>query len=317
MAVCTVLDVNNGARAWLNDTQVSGGEIFTDSKLRPFYSRAYRDMYRNMMGSGSRVTHIVYAVLPAATTVLIPRAAPYYITDMAEPELVEQRPANNSIAIADTSATTPITCTTVAPHGLGGTGLVVAGQVTGVTLTMEPWGNWFATITSPTSFTLNGSMAGTVGLGGLFYAQSTQQFWPVAPIDLPNQGLDGNVQTVIDTYLWANSQFHFRGANTDTELRITYYASGDPPTANTTVINVDDCLDFLAVATASFAALSNGWASMAASLDEQAYGGPNEDRRGGLMGKFMNIQVLANQRGQQRRGLPFRDKRSKFGTYVF
>lgn len=317
MAVCTLANVQDAARGVLNDTQVSSGEIFTNQKLQPFFARAYRDMFRVLMGAGTRVTHIVYVVLPANTTVLIPRAAPYYITDMAEPELVEQRPATNGIVLTDSSAATPIVVTTAFPHGLGSAGAVVAGQISGVVGTMDPWGNWFVTIRDANSFQLNGSMGGTAGTLGKFYPQSTQQFYEVPPIDLPNQGLDGVTQSVNDCYLWANSQMLFRGANQDTELRITYYASGDPPTNTSTTIGIDDCLDFLSVATASFAAHSNGWYQMSESLREQAYGRPEEDGRGGLLGKFLNIQVLALQRGPIRRGGPFRDKRSKFGNWIF
>lgn len=317
MAVCTLANVQDAARGVLNDTQVSTGEIFNNAKLQPFFARAYRDMFRVLMGAGTRVTHIVYVVLPANTTVLIPRVAPYYITDMAEPELVEQRLATNSIAITSTSAATPITITTTSPHGLGSNGLVVAGQIYGVQGTMESWGNWFATITGASTLTLNGSSAGVAGTGGYFYGQSTQQFTEVTPIDLPNQGIDGTPQQVIDCYLWANSQMNFRGANQDSELRITYYASGDPPSNTSTTIGIDDALDFLSIATAAHAAHSNGWYQMSESLREQAYGNTADDGRGGLLGKFLNIQVLAQQRGPVRRGQPFRSKRSKFGSYIF
>ena len=316
MAICTLQNVFETARGHLHDTQVTGGETFQNSILQVQFNEPYRDMFRCLMGASKRVQRIVYVVLPANTTVLNPAAPPFLITDMAEPEMVEQRPATSAVAIASVDAGTPITVTTVAPHGFGGPGTIIAGQISGVSGTTAPWGNWFGTVTGASTFTLNGSMSdGTAGTGGSFYGASQQQFTEVLPIDLAQGGLDGTTSTCLDYYLWINEQMQFRGASGNVQLRITYYASGNPPTNSATNINIDDCLDFLATATAANAANSVGWWSMSDRLRERAYGDGGPQCTGGLLGKFLNIQVLALQRGPIRRQLPFRDKRSRFGNF--
>jgi hypothetical protein len=270
-------------------------------------------MFGRLQGASKRVQRVVYVVLPETTSVLIPST--YGITDFSEPEMVEERPATDATAIATTSATTPIMVTTAAPHGLT-IGSVVQGTICNVVGTSAPWGMWFATVIGASTFTLNGSASdGTAGAGGAFYFASQQQFTEVAPIDLSAEGLDGPAQTVLGVYLWINEMMQFRGAGIPIQLRITYYASGSAPTNPNYTINIDNCRDFLAKATAANAAASRGWTDIADRLKKEAYGDPATGEVG-LLETFMAIQVMSAQRGPQRRQLSFRDKRSKFGTYL-
>lgn len=317
MATCTLQQVYDDARGFLHDTQVSGGESFTNTVLQVSFGEPYRTLYNNLQGVSKRVQRIAYVVLPAYNSILIP--ANYGITDLSEPEMVEERPATTGIPLSTTSNATPIVVTSASPHGLGSTGAIVAGQVTGVAGTNASWGNWFATITGASAFTLNGSRTdGAGGTGGTFYGASTVQFSEVMPADLA-PAMDGQAQQYLGNYGWINEQLQFRGSVQNQQLRITYWASGDPPTSAGTNINIDNCRDFLAVATAANAARSVGWYQMADRLDLKAYtksAGPMGEADGGLLGKFIAIQVMTMQRGPQRRALPFRDRRGKFGDFM-
>jgi hypothetical protein len=317
MATCTLGDVFGDARGYLHDTQVAGGESFTNAMLQVHFNEPYRTLFNNLMGVSKRVQRIAYVVLPAYTTILIPQN--FGITDLAEPELVEERPATAAIAISATANSSPISVVTAAPHGLGPTNAIIAGQVSGVAGTTAPWGNWFVTITGANTFTLNGSRSdGGLGTGGNFYAASAQQFVTVMPQDLA-PAMDGQPQQYLGTYEWINEQLQFRGSTQNQQLRLTYWASGDPPTNANTNINIDNCRDFLAVATAANAANSVGWYQMSDRLNVKAYNrsaGPQGDNDGGLLAKFIGIQVMTMQRGPQRRQLPFRARRDKFGNFL-
>src|ERR1700747_1999356 len=121
MATASVQNIFDDVRAYLGDTQVVGGEVMTNSFLLgtaasgtagsgSLFGEPYRTMFSKLTGASKRVQPNVYVVLPANTTVLIPST--YNIVDFSEPEMIEERPAPNSIAIASTDTGTPITVTT-------------------------------------------------------------------------------------------------------------------------------------------------------------------------------------------------------------
>jgi hypothetical protein len=310
MATPTLQNVYDAARGYLHDTQLSGGEVWTNSALQVHFNEAYHRMYNCLMGTSKRVERTVYVNLPANTTVLIPAA--YGITDFAEPELIEERPAQTSIPIFTASAATPIRLGFTNPHGLGTAGQIVECVVSGVANTSAPWGRWFGTVFDANNIDLNGSVGDVVGSGGTLTPWSQLRFFEVTPLDLDAQGLDGLPQQYLSNYVWAEERLQFRGAIGTQQLRITYQASGSPPTIPSANINIDNCLDFLACATAANAARANGWDEMADQLKTTAFGPTGgEDCSGGLRGEFIKIQVATMQRGPQRRRQAFRNKRPR------
>lgn len=318
MATCTLQDVFQDVRGFLNDTGYLGsiptGESFTNAVLPPYFGEPYRTLFSRLVGSSKRVQRVVYLTLPAPTTVLIPST--YGIQDFSEPEMIEERLAPTATLIASTDTSTPIQVTTSSPHGFGPNGSVGEGAVSGVLSTAAPWGRWFFTVTGASTFTLNGSASdGVAGSGGAFYPEPSTSFTEVAPLDLTVAGLDGPPQQVLGNYLWINEQLQFRGSSQAIQLRITYYASGTAPTNPNYTINIDNARDFLSKATAANAAASRGWTSRASELKLEAYGDPQTGQIG-LLDTFIAAQVLASQRGPIRRQQPFREKRFKYGVYL-
>lgn len=311
MATCTLNEIFDDVRGFLSDTQIVGGEIFTNTYLPVHFAQPYRAMFSRLVGGSKRVQRVVYVTLPPLTSVLIPST--YNIVDFSEPEMIEERPAPSSISITATSTATPISVHSPG-HGLGSAGSVAEGAVSGVSGTSSPWGNWFATVVDADHFTLNGSASdGVAGAGGYFYPASLQPFTEVQPVDLTAAGLDGQANQVLGVYLWINEMLQFRGASSAVQLRITYYASGTAPTNPNYVINIDNCRDFLSVATAANAARSKQWWTIANDLKLQAYGDPSNPLDESMLDLFYAAQVLSSQRGPIRRQLPFRDKRTRFG----
>lgn len=316
MAQCTVQEVCDDVRGILSDIAVSGGETFTNTKLLgtggagSLFGEAYRTMYSKLSGLSRRVQQTVSIVLPAQTTVVIPSA--YGITDFSEPELLEERPATETITISTTSATTPITVTTATDHGLA-TGALVS--ISGVLSSFDPWGQWFITVTGTDTFTLNGSVGSVAGTSGVVILASVQSYTEVFPGDLPGV-LDGQASGVLGNYLWQRGRLSFRGATQDVEIRITYIASGTAPTAAGTTIWLDNARDFLAYATAASAARSVGWLPQYQLLREKAFGDPSRPMEESLLDLFCSVQILQNQRFT-RRALPFREHRPRWGgSYI-
>jgi hypothetical protein len=325
MANCSVQNILDDVRALLSDTQVVGGEVFTNNYLLgvtgsgtagsgSLFGEPYRTMFSKITGGSKRVQPNWLITVPANTTVVIP--ATYGILDFSEPEMLEERAAGSEIAIASTDTSTPINVTCSSPHGRGPNGSQVEGAISGVVGSYAPWGNWFATVTGATTFSLNGSGSdGVAGTGGAFWPSSQVPFTEVYPTDLVG-ALDGAPGACLGTYLWSNNRLQFRGATQAVQLRITYYASGSAPTNPSYVIPIDNCRDFLACATASAAARAKGWMQMSESLRNKAYGDPSHPEELALIDLFYMSQVLADQRGPQRRQLPFRNRRYRYGSYL-
>ena len=318
MAVASLQNILDDARLIMSDTQVTGGEVFTNSYILGqsgggLFGEPYRTMYGKMAGGSHRVRPTWSVVIPANTTVLIPSTAG--ITDFAEPEMVEERSLTTQFAVASTDTATPINVTMSAPHGYS-IGSVVEGDLSGVVGTYAPWGNWFALVTGASTFSLNGSASdGVAGVGGSWYPTSSTPYTEVFPADLPG-ALDGQPSSTLGNYIWANGRMMFRGATGNIELRLTYWASGTAPVNPNYVIWIDNCRDFLAYGTAANCARSKGWYQMEERLRNKAYGDPSHPEELSLIDIFYMSQVMADQRGPARRQRPFRDHRYRWGSYL-
>lgn len=332
MAQCSVQNIFDDVRGLLQDTQVVGGEVFTNNYLLgiqgsgvagsgSYLGKPYRTLFSKIAGASDQVRPVVYVVLPANTTILIPST--YGILDFKAPIMLEERPATSTVAVASTDTSTPINVTTVNPHNLGTNGTVAEGTLSGTTVAgppatpcTAPWGHWFATVTGTSTFSLNGSGSdGIAGTGGVWVPDSTTPYTEVFKTDL-DDALDGQPQSVLGNYTWRSGRLQFRGSTNATELRITYIASGYAPTNPNYVIPIDDCRDFLGVATAADAARSRGWMSMYQELRNVAYGDPSHPEEDSLIDLFYRAQILSSQQGPARRQLPFRSRRYKFGSYM-
>lgn len=313
MAYYTLQNCFDASRAYLNDIQVAGGETYTNTFLQLHFAEAWRRVWRGMSNSGSkRVEHLTYLNLPAGTTVINPST--YNITDFAEPSIIEERLASSPLTIVSTSTDTPIKVT-INNHGLSGSGY---GMVSGVQNTMSPWGYWGFTVLDANTISLNGSQSdGVAGSGGVFTTNSALRWTEVQPADRANQTLDGQPSAFLGSYLWTGEQLLFRGCVNTQQLRITYWSSGAAPTNSSTLLGIDDVIDFVACATAANAAAANGFAARAQTLTNKAYGQSQDpDEPGGLFLEFLVGQVKLQQKGPPARRGPFRLIRGKFGQSV-
>lgn len=292
----SVEDVFNSARALLGET--GGPIVFTDSVLQQYFNLAYPEMWQIMaMIQTPRVKRELYWIVPAYTTQFDPQSVG--ATDFAEPELMWERGNLTSVVIATTSNATPIAVATSAPHNLASSADVT---VSGVAGTSAPWGRWFVTVTGPSGLTLNGSVTdGSAGTGGALVS-SPEWFDnnPVACIAYPTDSQQ--LRSRLGTFMWEQNVLKFRGATAAAQIRLTYWASGSPPSSTATVLGIDDCMSYLATRTASLAAQGKGWDNMADRWELKALGPKRmADGSGGLLRDFLVSQVKGLQRTSHRR----------------
>jgi hypothetical protein len=307
----TLQDVFDQARSLCADNlQVPTGELFPNAVLQPFFNQAWRRMWSAMMGNSKRVSRTVYLVLPANTTQLDPRT--FGITDLNSPEYIEEREAPAMLPITGTSgAVGQFINVNIPNHGLSTGAMVDIYNTSGTT---APWGRWMITVTDANNFLLNGSYSdGVAGTGGTAVLQSVMSFTGIAIVDkLPDQFPP---QVALGYTMWENQVFKFNGASEAREIRLSYWSSGTPITTPNMDLGVDNCIDFLANATIGWACRSKGYTAMADSFLQTAFGPDGDSGRSGLLGLFMNIQVLVLQ-ATPRRPRPFREPRSRWGNYV-
>lgn len=296
MSGCTLAQVYADARARLNDVDLPVGEISTNFALQGAARAAYAELY-DMMATVQtpRVDRVIYWILPAYDTVLSPVGS-IGLNDFSEPLFLEERNSLTTVPIATTSTDTPIKIVTTAPHTLTTNQEVTVMGVTGAS---APWGRWYVTVIDSVTLTLNGSVSdGAAGTGGTV-CWSNENFSEMAPL---RRTSDRAISDRLYDYLWINGVFQFRGATTTRQLRITYIASGVPPTQVNQPIGIDNCLNFLGCRTASLFANQKGWYAHADRLTEMALGPARSTvRAGGYLDNFLRIQVKSQQRLQRQR----------------
>ncbi len=299
-------------QAYLNDASiVSTGQVATNAALAGPFSAAWEQLIQQSTGASRRIEKTVYLNLPANQNIIIPSA--FGLNDFSEPELIEERPAPVVVTGTATTATTPIQITGLSAP-LGANGSTVEIVVTDVAETFAPWGQWFATINSTTAVSLIGSVTdGVAGTSSQVSLSSQLLFDEVIPVTRMVD-LDGIPQTQLGLYFWESGRIYFTGATQLTQLRITYYSTGAAPTNPNSSLGLDGCLSVLACATAANFARQLGWA-IGDSLYLQAWAPETPGQPLSLFQQYIRPQILSQQTTQLRRR-QFREKRSKYGTFI-
>jgi hypothetical protein len=91
----TVTEVKDFVRALLNDTQVAGGEIYTDTALQPFLASKYEEMFAEMLKEQvPAIERIATYTVTAGTTSVTP--ATMSVAGLGEIVSLEERTAGSS-----------------------------------------------------------------------------------------------------------------------------------------------------------------------------------------------------------------------------
>lgn len=293
MSFPTLTEVYAQTRWKCGDTEVPGGQIYTDALLLPHIQEAVRAMWRGLRNLAvPRVNRTFYYTLPANTAVFFPATA--LITDFSEPSgPVGQRRSLTSVAVFSAAQVAAgLNITTSAPHGLTTGDMVTLQQLVGLSGANVLCS---VTVTGATTFTANGVVTtGTYTSGGTVVT-STNEFedlaWATSVPVATTQSIAG-----LSLAVYSQGSFQFVPSNEDTQIRVTYWSSAAVPTTGSDQIGFNDCIDFVAIYAASQACSSQGAASRAAELREAAVG-PEFTRGvyGGEMRQLLNAAVRAKQ----------------------
>lgn len=274
-------------RSILADDEVSGGALYTDTKLLPSLQAFYRFIYKELALTDNPVVYAeAYYELPANTIQLDPATAS--ITDVGEIMTIEDRkPDAAALAVSGQSASSNVLTLTTAAHGRVAGDTVVVYGLGGL---IGANGMWTVAVPSATTLTLNGSyVTGTYTSGG-FVGYSTQAFGkPLV-----------RVERLVDTagradaggfreYAWFGDVLRFYSVSEIRQLRITYTRSGNAPTQTTDTIGIDDSLDLLAYGAAAYATMTRAPSISAACMTQAV--GPRyiaDNEPGGLL--FQHLQ---------------------------
>jgi hypothetical protein len=213
-------------RQLLGDTDVSGGDLFTNAEILPLFISAWDEligmMTQDQIPAAKRTA---YHILLANTNVLFPSQAK--IIDLDSVESLDERTAIPSVNIsAIAAAGASIQVTTSAPH-LASAGIPL--QVMDVSDIPTANGQWYPDIVDATNVVLRGSIF-PVGLtyvsGGSLQVANTDRFKEVHRREqLPQR----NPDTQLLEYSWEDDAFQFVGATLDVQLRIRYLSDGKAP----------------------------------------------------------------------------------------
>lgn len=293
MSFPTLSEVYTQARAKCGDTEVVGGQIYTNSILLPHVQEATRALWRGLRNLATpRVQRTFYYTLPANTSIFYPQTA--LITDFSEPSgPVCQRDGLTAVAVAaatQNGSNLDITCT--GPHGLTTGDVVVLEQLGGLKAANALCA---VTATSATQLFANGVITSGTYTSGGFVVTSQNEFQPLEYASaVPTATTQSTPGLTIAVY--ADNYFQFLPSNNNQQIRITYWSSSEVPVSDADKIYFNDCIDFVAIYAAAEASKAQGAMTQYEQMRRQAVG-PRFDEGvyGGEMRQLMQAAVRERQ----------------------
>lgn len=294
----TVAQVLQGSREHLRDTEVEGGEDYTDARLTPFYQMAYGEIISKLVSIGAAdIIKTAHYNLPARTSYLTPTQVG--IEDMDEPVKLWERGALTKAVVTEASAATPIVIT-AAGHPFADLAEVITSQVG-----ENANGIWFINYIGANNFSLRGSSSSVAYTGVIGSAtSSTEKFTELRSVEDLSQV---DLRDHLYEYNYEGGVFRFTGATDERQLKIEYKSNGTPPSSGS--IGINNAGNFLKARTAALAALANGATSVASDLNELCFGVPAK-QISGYLDDVIRPAVLSMQRNVWR-PRSFRRRRSR------
>ena len=300
MAVATYQgDLTPLVRNLLGDTDVSGGDLFTDTEIHPSFVSAW-DELMSLMAADQIPTakRIWYHILPAYTTILYPSQAG--ITDLDSLVNLRERPAVTQIGLTACASGTggAIQLTTATPHGFTTNQLTQVMDIGGV---KGANGQWYVTVVDPSNLLLNGSIfpsdAAYVANSGAVEPENTDQFIQVhRREELSQRDPDSRL---LD-FAWREDNFQFIGATSDVQLEITYLSDGTAPGTTGSLV-YDGIQNALAYRTAALLAYKHGRGQDDGQRLDTDARGPELDGHGGHYYTFLQRKIREIQKDRLQR----------------
>ena len=296
MALPTGTNVADTTRALLADTEISGGDIATNTILLPLINVAVGQMFDKMAAVGvGRVIRTVYRALPAYATIFDP--VYFGLTDWLAPVefrerggLETDRLINSAGMIASGAPRNQVELNlgfTAAATALPTGALVTVGGMSGMT---GGEGMYAVIASTTTSCILAGAQTvGTYTSGGRV-GYSLQEFTPMVQRE---RILDNMIQSgVLEQWAIDGNVTRFPGATGIRELEVRYVSSSTELSAIGDQIAVHDCRRLLATLTAALFCYGRGARDTAQTMERLAFGA---DGTGGMMRDILLPMVKAKQ----------------------
>lgn len=312
----TVTQIYAQTRANIGDTEVSGGQIYTDPILLPHVQEAVRVLYRGMRGvCAPLITKTWFYTLLENTNQLKPSTAG--LDNFVAPVAVLARVGLDTYSInAATYAASPagVTVTTSTANNFDTGDLIVLEQMGAMI-----GANTIAAITalSSTQFRANGVVTSGSYVSGGKAVKSANEFTPVYVAPEINQGRS-NLNSQIGAFAWREGLFQFTTCTQATQLKILFRSSAANVTTGADIVEIDDSIDFLSYFTAYSACKAQGADDQSREFFIRSVGSGYFD--GVTGGELLNltrtqIQQIQAMNPYERGPLPFRTQMQPYANY--
>ena len=314
----TAANVFDLARKKLGDSEVAGGQIFTNTYLQDHLQSAYSDLFNVLSENGTRLVYRnAHFVLPAHSEFFLPASAG--IANFGRPlELRTNKIRLQTTVSAGSQQSSPdrYRVTTGAAHGLASGDHCIVYKMGG--LSDEINNQWSVVLVDATNVDLMGVVpTGTYTSGGIFVVSENPGSWTeeFSLVDDPHIG-ESQVGVRGAVFSWDGVAVRLRGVDYDRLLRIAYMPSATAPSSGS--LFFDNSLNFLAYRAAALAAEDKGASTAAQSLNYQALGERMlaDSRAGGFLGQLVALSLKTYAR-KVTRTKRFRPKRNTGLTELY
>jgi len=309
---------------YLGETEVPGGQMFTDAILNEPINTAYRVLIDNLMRTDDRhPRRMAYYNLPAYTTSITPEDMG--IANMGGPKELWHRSVGVTweATIEAFNAATKTAPSSVDLTLTGGVGDLSTGdQVVAFNfdsaVTQDINDMWRVEVVDGNTIRLLGCSAADAtgaGVGTIGVISNSPEAFPAQPnsdLLLEIQDDPGDARSILSSWCFKDGRFRFPPCSTARQIKVLYLISGKPPDNLAQSFGVDNSLNFLASYAAGLAANARGTTGTAERIFTLAVGNPSGDPGdgdGGFLGQYLRPQVKIQQNVRVVMP-PFRQKRN-------
>ena len=315
----TLQQVYDFARKLCLDTEVSGGQRFTNPFLQEFGEAAYADIFTAFtLANLPRIYRDTYFILDPHTTVLYPETAG--ITNIQEPRFVSERSVDLDRVMTVTGLEPQITLdgqpradhcrVNVGPvqHSLVDGNLVTVWGAPTSFVSLDIEDEWMVQVGGVSDFILAGCraqrlVAGPMPVDGrMSVYQSTERFVELTMVKEIQPRIGGPGGS-LGQVKWEAGRWNFPGATVARQLKISYFLGGKLPTGPaadpySVSLGIDGCLNYMSYAVAA-RALQADAPGLAASYGRTAWGGDGVEPPLHQPGGYLRLLMQPAKRGRQ------------------
>jgi hypothetical protein len=242
-------------RSILNDLEVTGGQVFTNTRLLAPLNLAWDRLISELVkyeSSFRNATAHIY--LPAYYGTFSPKS--FGLVSIGRPLELKNRPVISTSLISNIIPDTTgrfVTVTTSAAHNRTTGDKVDVVEVTGLDEVVNS--SWLVTVVDSVTLKLNGCPAtGTYNSGTGIILYSTQSFGsPMIKVEHPTD-IPSVVVTNPTCWSYSTSLIWVQPSSNAIEYQLTYQLGDtDIPTGDTIILPIDGCANFLAFQTSFYA----------------------------------------------------------------